>query len=223
MVAEFPKMLSQLRQEKGVSQRNAAACLNVSQALLSHYENGAREPGLDFLLRAARYYGVSTDYLLGRTTQRDRDGALTMEHIHAMASGAIAAPELANLRQKQLSGAESVLFALLEKTNDKTLVDAVSRYLSMAVYKALRYLDLSYEAEGDSLYCDIPDELFGEVCDAEMKAMELVIKREILSAKGNMALALALNDEILRQQYPQAIPAVTALLAMSDEALKKNS
>ena len=42
--AEFARTLSLLRQEKGVSQRAAAAELGISQALMSHYENGIREP-----------------------------------------------------------------------------------------------------------------------------------------------------------------------------------
>ena len=71
MNENFSRVLALLRQEKGISQRNAAASLQVSQALLSHYENGAREPGFDFLLRAAEFYGVSTDFLLGRTTVRN--------------------------------------------------------------------------------------------------------------------------------------------------------
>ena len=57
--------MSELRKARGLSQRKAAADLKISQALLSHYENGAREPGLDFVCRACRYYGVSADYLLG--------------------------------------------------------------------------------------------------------------------------------------------------------------
>lgn len=61
----FSKNMSQLRRERGLSQRKAAADLNISQALLSHYENGAREPGLPFLCRACKYYGVSADYMLG--------------------------------------------------------------------------------------------------------------------------------------------------------------
>ena len=45
MREDFSRTLSLLRQERGVSQRKAAADLGVSQALLSHYENGIREPG----------------------------------------------------------------------------------------------------------------------------------------------------------------------------------
>lgn len=62
--------LYELRTEKGLSQKDAAKDLGVSQALLSHYEKGIRECGLDFLNRAADYYKVTTDYILGRTDSR---------------------------------------------------------------------------------------------------------------------------------------------------------
>ena len=42
--AEFARTLSLLRQEKGVSQRAAAAQLGISQALLSHYEKESESP-----------------------------------------------------------------------------------------------------------------------------------------------------------------------------------
>ena len=71
MNPEFSRTLSLLRQEKKVSQRTAATALGISQALLSHYENGIREPGLSFVVRACNYYGVSADFLLGRTLSRD--------------------------------------------------------------------------------------------------------------------------------------------------------
>ena len=63
----FPETLSALRRERNISQRSAAAELHISQALLSHYENGAREPGLSFVCRVCDYYGVSADYLLCRS------------------------------------------------------------------------------------------------------------------------------------------------------------
>lgn len=62
--------LLELRTEKGVSQKEAAKDLEVSQALLSHYEKGVREFGLDFLCRASDYYGVTADYILNRTESR---------------------------------------------------------------------------------------------------------------------------------------------------------
>ena len=67
MERNFPETLSALRKGRNISQRQAAADLGISQALLSHYENGAREPGLSFVCRACDYYGVTADYLLCRS------------------------------------------------------------------------------------------------------------------------------------------------------------
>ena len=67
MEQTFHERLAGLRRRRGVSQRQVAAELGISQALLSHYENGAREPGLGFVCRVCDYYGVSADYLLGRS------------------------------------------------------------------------------------------------------------------------------------------------------------
>ena len=66
----FNKRLVELRTEKGLSQKDAAADLGVSQALLSHYEKGIREYSLSFLCKAAEYYNVTTDYILGITDSR---------------------------------------------------------------------------------------------------------------------------------------------------------
>lgn len=70
MNKDFPRIITFLRKERGITQKQAAADLEISQAVLSHYEKGVRECGLDFLVKAAEYYEVSTDYLLGRTVQR---------------------------------------------------------------------------------------------------------------------------------------------------------
>lgn len=66
MKTDFAEMLSSLRREKGISQKKAAKDLQISQALLSHYENGVREPKFEFVHKACLYYGVSADYILGR-------------------------------------------------------------------------------------------------------------------------------------------------------------
>ena len=75
MAHVFSQKMSELRKARGLSQRRAAGDLGISQALLSHYENGAREPGLDFVCRACRYYGVSADYILGLSDEPGGDRA----------------------------------------------------------------------------------------------------------------------------------------------------
>ena len=75
MNRSFPETLSALRRGRGLSQRQAAADLGISQALLSHYETGAREPGLNFVCRVCDYYNVSADYLLCRSNNTRLEGA----------------------------------------------------------------------------------------------------------------------------------------------------
>ena len=70
MNTNFNERLVELRMEKGLSQKDAAADLGVSQALLSHYEKGIREYSLSFLCKAAEYYNVTTDYILGVADSR---------------------------------------------------------------------------------------------------------------------------------------------------------
>ena len=83
----FSTTMSTLRKKRGLSQRKVASDLQISQALLSHYENGAREPGLEFVCRACEYYGVSADYLLGRVDDEGdtASGALAMVRLRELA------------------------------------------------------------------------------------------------------------------------------------------
>ncbi len=60
----FGKRLKELRLEKGLSQKNLGKNLNLSHQTISFWENGSREPDLDDLLKIAKFFEVSIDYLL---------------------------------------------------------------------------------------------------------------------------------------------------------------
>lgn len=64
----FAQILTDLREEKGVYQKELAAYLNVSIATISNYENGVHHPDLFTLCQIAEYFDVTTDYLLGRSS-----------------------------------------------------------------------------------------------------------------------------------------------------------
>ncbi len=64
MPDSFGTRLAELRKQQQLSQKEAAQALGISQALLSHYENGIRECGLDFVIKTAKFFGVTCDYLL---------------------------------------------------------------------------------------------------------------------------------------------------------------
>jgi len=104
MKSAFAETLGILRREKKLSQRQAAARLGVSQALLSHYENDAREPKLEFVIKACDYYGVTADYLLGRNNERNGVSARVIEAIRDIVA------ELIDLRTS-----ESNLISKLEQ------------------------------------------------------------------------------------------------------------
>ena len=55
------------RKRKGISQAMLSAQIGVSQGSISQWEIGKTEPDVQNILKLADLYGVSTDYLLGRT------------------------------------------------------------------------------------------------------------------------------------------------------------
>ncbi len=138
---DFSRTLSLLRQEKGISQRKAAVALGISQALLSHYENGIREPGLAFVVRACDYYHVSSDYLLGRTLSRDGVIIDASEIYDSSAEkGTLKGSIMATLQKKLVVNTVSVLFDLLGKLGSREAITGAGDYLSDALYQLMRHL-----------------------------------------------------------------------------------
>lgn len=63
--------LQRLRKERGLSQVELAAALNVSQQAVSKWETDAAEPDIRALCALADFYGVSVDYLVGHSGAQD--------------------------------------------------------------------------------------------------------------------------------------------------------
>ena len=62
--------LKELRKSKRISQLKLAFDLNMNQNTISRYENMEREADYKTLILIADYFGVTLDYLLGRTDQK---------------------------------------------------------------------------------------------------------------------------------------------------------
>ena len=62
--------LKDLREDNNLTQAALAELLHVKQNTYSQYENGQRQIPIDCLIRLARYYSVSTDYILGLTKEK---------------------------------------------------------------------------------------------------------------------------------------------------------
>lgn len=128
MNKSFPTRMVLLRKERGLSQKEAAARLGVSQALLSHYEKGIRECGLDFVVRAAKLYHVTCDYLLGCSESRT---GLT---------GFFTADELEQDREMNISTIYRAAARLLEAVNlewDTVFGDRMQWLFALSIYNGL--------------------------------------------------------------------------------------
>ena len=161
MSSDFSRCLSLLRQEKGISQRAAAKELGISQALLSHYENGVREPGLAFVIKACNYYNVSADFLLGRTLSRDGTtiAAGELYDYSTEKDNVLHGSIMATLNKKLLVNSIGVLFDLLGKLGNKRAIKAAANYLSTSVYQLYRHLCRSSPSRNDDFF-SVPDQQF---------------------------------------------------------------
>ena len=165
MNSQFPRILVLLRTERHISQKKAAADLGISQALLSHYEKGIRECGLDFVVRAADYYDVSCDYLLGRSA--DRTGLTVTAQELPEADGSERGNLQIMLNKKLLINSLHVLFDTLSRTKSHALVKEMSEYLMLAVYRMLRVLHKTDSKNPDAMFA-VPEALSAGYSDAAM-------------------------------------------------------
>ena len=65
--------LKSLRIEKNLTQKQVADRIGLAISAVSSYESGTRYPSYDVLVKLARIFHVSTDYLLGMTDKRNID------------------------------------------------------------------------------------------------------------------------------------------------------
>ena len=64
---DIGKMISKLRSDKGLNQRELAKLLGVSNGAIGMWETGKRQPDLDTIKKLSAFFGVTTDYLLGNS------------------------------------------------------------------------------------------------------------------------------------------------------------
>ncbi|MBP3972713.1 helix-turn-helix transcriptional regulator [Bacillus sp. WL1] len=62
----FGNRIRDLRKQKGITQKELAQSLKLSESTIGMYERNERQPDYNTLIRIADYFNVSTDFLLGR-------------------------------------------------------------------------------------------------------------------------------------------------------------
>ena len=67
MIMNYMVRMRNLREDNDLTQQQIAVLLGTSQTMYARYERGANEMPIRHLIKLAKYYDVSTDYLLGLT------------------------------------------------------------------------------------------------------------------------------------------------------------
>ncbi|MBE5713084.1 MAG: XRE family transcriptional regulator [Ruminococcaceae bacterium] len=84
-MGEFWKQIENTQNKKKLTQQQLADLLGLTKSVISAYENGLRYPAYDVLIKIARIFKVSTDFLLGVEIKREIDtSGLTDEQVEAL-------------------------------------------------------------------------------------------------------------------------------------------
>ena len=146
MISSFSERLKELRAEKGIRSEDAAEVFGVSRATLSAYEMGKSVPDLNVLNKMADFYGVSTDYICGRTNVK--------KSLQADTSSVKLSQSDVNKISK-LSDSETVgLSLLINSAQFKKMVKALA-----VCYLSAFYLDYYNERESKRSVSAIKKEL----------------------------------------------------------------
>lgn len=201
--SDFSRIITHLRNEKGVSQKQAADSLGVSQSLLSHYEKGIRECGHLFLVRASDYYGVTVDYLLGRSYDKNGNN-ITVDELpdeDGAGKGNVGVKNLMlTLNKKLICNSISLLFDVLGKINNKTVTNEISSFLSVSVYKVFRLIYNSNKNNPQTFFGDSESE-FVYMSDAAINSSLTSVAKTLKNDDVSKDIP-TLDEEAIKSDYP---------------------
>lgn len=215
-LSDFPRLLTHLRKEAGITQKKAAEALGISQALLSHYEKGIRECGLLFLVRAADFYQVSVDYLLGRTLDKN-GGSIRLEDLpdeDAAGQGNRGVGALLPvLNKKLICNSVTVVEEILGSTGDRELINKVSLYLQICVYRMFRRL-YNGNAQNPQTLFGAEDDVYMLMADSTLARLEADIQQRLRTVQPPV-----LNEAAIRERYPLFASSLFNLLQNAESAI----
>ena len=227
----FARIITLLRKERGYSQKQVAAELGVSQALLSHYEKGIRECGLDFVVKIADYYKVSCDYLLGRTPQRNgatisvedipEPDAAGKENVIHGGSGSV----LPLLSKKLLANSLNIIYSLLPQFRSIQLITEIYIYLNLSAYRVFRLLYSANQKNPQGLF-SVPKQL----CNGRAEAAQAIAfsnsecllsgeKTEEFEHPVEKGSAPSLSPERITSSYPLFASSLFNLIQSSENRM----
>lgn len=86
-MSQLGDVLTELRKDKSLTQRQLAKQFNIAGATISSYETGAHQPTIDVLVQYAKTFDVTTDYILGLSRVPEKLSSLSAEFINGKTIG----------------------------------------------------------------------------------------------------------------------------------------
>ena len=180
---------------------------------------------MDFVVRTADFYGVSCDYLLGRSPERT-GAQITVEDIPdadalgkenmMRGSGSI----LPTLNKKLIANALNIIFDLLHTANNKELTTAVSSFFNLSVYRMFRILYSVNPKNEQSMFTVSPAAARAKAL-AAMVLLESKAEEIASGIDTEKAQALFISTQTLSQNYPLFASSLFNLIKNAENHLDK--
>lgn len=190
---KFAQRLALVRKKSGLSQKQAAEKLGISQGLLSHYERGIRECGLDFVLKVSKVFDVSCDYLLG-STENERNEKLSKK------------PKL-YLGRNNLQNAIDLLYSITARFGNPKIHLDINNLMYAQIYSDIRLLHSILTDDDMADIFSLPYNLALSRSEAmRTNSMENAIMKMIEAEK------ISLSKADLKAQYPMNYNSIMSII-----------
>lgn len=150
------KRLKELRTSEGLTQQELAKILNVSSMSISFYENEQRKPDSDFIISVSKYFGVSTDYLLGLINAKDKE----------------------NIDISKVTGLNDFSLTILEqssKEKNNTAADIINTIVGMSSFKML--VNLINDKDIKEVQEDITDSKIKDILTMDKEQQKAILSK----------------------------------------------
>lgn len=202
MNTSLPRILTLLRKEHKLSQKQVASDLGVSQALLSHYEKGIRECGLEFLVKVSEYYNVSCDYLLGKTSSRSGGTVVISQNTRKTSKE--------DPKEAAIFNAMRAVFKTCDIFSCEDLKNELLKFFKLNIYKSFRILYSANSKNSQKMF-SVPQSQYSSrvlatklICETRMECLSKGENVDFLNGADKNNIPILVSDEIEKEDSKKA-------------------
>lgn len=204
MKNKFGKNIAELRHQHGWSQKETAAKFGISQALLSHYEKGIRECGLEFLCKAATVFNCSTDRLLGL----DSSSIKKQNDTDNISADTKPFPKLERTRNDTVNTL-NLLYSITARIGNPEICKDFSKLMNSEIYMLLRTFETRYFAS-ENFKKDAVTSI------ANARQQNAVATAGILNRMHNENINVNLSKARIEEEYPICSKGFNTVINMTE-------